>query len=130
MIGIDANILLRYFAQDDPIQSPQATHLLERRLTTAEPGYISLAALMEVVWTLITTYKRSNEEVVFVLEKLLTTETFRIQHAKQVFRAMHAFAEGSGFADALIGALGIAAGCTYTLTFDKKAARLPAFRLL
>jgi predicted nucleic-acid-binding protein len=35
----------------------------------------------------------------------------------------------ASFEDALIGALGTWAGCTTTFTFDKKAARLPNFRL-
>jgi predicted nucleic-acid-binding protein len=33
------------------------------------------------------------------------------------------------FADALIAELGAKAGCTHTLTFDKKAIRLPGFKL-
>lgn len=38
--------------------------------------------------------------------------------------------EGSGsFADALIAALGARAGCARTLTFDRKALRIPGFAL-
>lgn len=33
------------------------------------------------------------------------------------------------FANALIGALGVRAGCACTLTFDKAALRLPGFEL-
>ena len=33
MIGLDSNILVRYLAQDDPLQSRKATELIERRLT-------------------------------------------------------------------------------------------------
>jgi predicted nucleic-acid-binding protein len=29
MIGLDTNVLVRYIAQDDPKQSPKATHLIE-----------------------------------------------------------------------------------------------------
>jgi predicted nucleic-acid-binding protein len=44
---------------------------------------------------------------------------------------MIALKEGHGsFADALIGALGVKAGCSSTLTFDRKALRLPDFELL
>jgi hypothetical protein len=32
MIGLDTNVLVRYFAQDDAIQSPQATQIIERQL--------------------------------------------------------------------------------------------------
>jgi predicted nucleic-acid-binding protein len=41
---------------------------------------------------------------------------------------MIALKEGAGsFADALIGALGAKAGCAHTLTFDRKALRLPDY---
>ena len=43
---------------------------------------------------------------------------------------MTALGDGRGaFADALIGALGAKAGCSRTVTFDRKAARLPGFVL-
>jgi predicted nucleic-acid-binding protein len=43
---------------------------------------------------------------------------------------MVAVKEGSGsFADALIAALGDAAGCAHTLTFDRQALRLRGFAL-
>ena len=43
---------------------------------------------------------------------------------------MIALKEGRGsFPDALIGALGARAGCATTLTFDRKALRLPHFEL-
>ena len=38
MIGLDTNILVRYLAQDDPVQSPKAREILERRLTEKDPG--------------------------------------------------------------------------------------------
>ncbi len=35
MIGLDSNILVRYLTQDDPIQSPKATEIIEQRLSEA-----------------------------------------------------------------------------------------------
>lgn len=44
---------------------------------------------------------------------------------------MIALKEGRGsFADALIAAVGGRAGCDRTLTFDRKALRVPGFELL
>jgi predicted nucleic-acid-binding protein len=48
-----------------------------------------------------------------------------------VFTALAAVKSGLGtFADALIGALGLWAGCGFTVTFDKKAGRLGGFKVL
>jgi len=50
---------------------------------------------------------------------------------QEVFTAMVALKQGRGsFADALIAELGARVGCTRTLTFDRKASRLPDFELI
>jgi predicted nucleic-acid-binding protein len=130
MIGLDSNILLRYFAQDDLVQSAIATSFIERRLTGEQPGFISLVTLAEVVWTLATRYKFSNPQIASILNRLLSTRAFVLQNEEQVFAAAVALEEGYDFADALIGSLGLWAGCKRTLTFDRQASRLDGFRLL
>jgi predicted nucleic-acid-binding protein len=54
-----------------------------------------------------------------------------IQNRTHVFSAATALKEGRGpFLDALVGALNANAGCSRTLTFDRKALRLPGFEHL
>ena len=130
MTGLDTNILLRYLAQDDPVHSPKAARLLELRLTPDHPGFISLVTLAEVVWTLTTKYALSKLEIARILEGFLSAPNLVVQNEQEVASAMSALHEGEGFADALIAALGAWAGCTSTLTFDRKAARLPGFELV
>jgi predicted nucleic-acid-binding protein len=38
MIRLDTNVLVRYIAQDDPVQSEIATDFIERRLTARGPS--------------------------------------------------------------------------------------------
>ena len=52
MIALDTNIIVRYLAQDDARQSALASRLIEQRLSKAEPGFISLVALLETVWVM------------------------------------------------------------------------------
>jgi predicted nucleic-acid-binding protein len=130
MIGLDTNILLRYFTQDDPVHSRLATELIENRLTDDTPGYVSLVTLAEVVWTLKSCAKLSNADLAQIVRRMLSTKKLVLQNAQDVFEAALALEEGYGFADALIGALGLSAGCSHTFTFDRKAARLPGFELL
>ena len=130
MIGLDTNILVRYLAQDDPIQSPLATDIIEFRLTKGNPGLISIVAMVETVWVLDRAYGLADDEIVAALERMLQANTLVVENEQEVFTAMIALKEGSGsFADALIGALGARAGCSRTLTFDKTALRLPGFEL-
>jgi predicted nucleic-acid-binding protein len=130
MIGLDTNILVRYLAQDDPIQSPLATDIIEVRLTEEDPGFISIVAMIETVWVLDRAYGLADVEIAAALERLLQADTLVIENEQEVFRATMALKEGDGsFAEALIAALGARAGCSRTLTFDKAASRLHGFEL-
>jgi predicted nucleic-acid-binding protein len=130
MIGLDTNILVRYLAQDDAVQSLVATDVIEFRLTEENPGFISIVAMVEMVWVLDRAYGLAGREIAAGLERLLQADTLVVENQQGVFTAMIALKEGTGsFADALIGALGARAGCSRTLTFDKTALRLPGFEL-
>jgi len=56
MNGLDTNLLIRYVTQDDPIQSPKATEIIEGRLTRERSGFISLVTMAETVWVLGSVY--------------------------------------------------------------------------
>jgi predicted nucleic-acid-binding protein len=128
MIGLDTNVLVRHITQDDPVQSLRANALIENRLTEDEPGFISVVALAETAWVLDRAYGYSDVEIAAVIERVLQTRTFIVENEIEVFFAMTALKQGRAtFTDALIGALGARAGCSVTLTFDRKAARLPGF---
>src|SRR5713226_7442685 len=131
MIGIDTNILLRHLAQDDPVQSPKATELIERRLSVDEPGFVTVVVMVELAWVLERSYGLPDGEIVTAIERTLQADALVVENEQEVFTAMIALKEGRGsFADALIAALGAKAGCSRTLTFDRKAARLSGFELL
>jgi predicted nucleic-acid-binding protein len=131
MKGLDTNVLVRYFAQDDPIQSSKAIELIERRLTEDEPGFVSLVTMAETVWVLSRAYGLSGGEIAGVVEGMLQSDTLVVQNEQEVFIAVVALRSGLGsFADALVGALGRLAGCVSTLTFDKKAGRMDGFELV
>jgi len=130
MIGLDANVLVRYFAQDDPLQSAQATEIIERWLTREEPGFISIITMAETVWVLDRAYRLDRQAIAAVVERLLRADVLIIENEPEVHTAMTALREGRGeFADALIGALSAEAGCSRILTFDRGALRLPGFEL-
>jgi predicted nucleic-acid-binding protein len=131
MIGLDTNVLVRYIAQDDAVQSAAATQIIEDRLTVEDPGYISIVTMAETVWVLDRSYGVPAIEIAATVERILQTDVLFVQNEQEVFTAVVALKKGAGsFSDALIGALGTRAGCAVTLTFDKKAARLKGFQLV
>jgi predicted nucleic-acid-binding protein len=131
VIGLDTNVLVRYLAQDDPVQSGQATELIERRLSGENPGFVSVVAMVETAWVLDRAYYLADHEIAAAIERMLQADILVVENEQEVFTAMTALKEGRGsFADAIIAALAAAAGCSRTLTFDRKALRLPGFELV
>jgi predicted nucleic-acid-binding protein len=130
MIGLDTNVLVRYLAQDDPVQSRQATALIEHRLSEQDPGFVSVVAMVETAWVLERAYGLSANKIAAAIERMLQADALVVEDEQKVFTAMMALRQGRGsFADALIAALGSRAGCTHTVTFDRRALRLPGFAL-
>src|SRR3974390_1913470 len=130
MIGLDPNIVLRFLTQDDPEQSARANRIIEHKLTTDTPGFISTVTLVETAWVLERAYGFMWKEIAGAIERILQTDVLQAEGEQEVAIAMAALQAGRGsFADALIAALGAKAGCLYTLTFDRKALRLEGFRL-
>ena len=130
MIGLDTNILVRYLTQDDALQSAKAREIVERRLTEEKPGFVSIVAMVEIVWVLERAYGLTPHEIVGAVERMLQTDVLVVENEQEVFTAMIALKHGRGsFADAVIAALGARMGCSCTLTFDRRALRLPGFEL-
>lgn len=131
MIGLDTNILVRYLTMDDPILSPKAARFIERDLSAENPGFVSVVTMAEIAWVLDRSYSFSKREIASGIERILSADTLVIEHERDVFAAMRLLARGGAdFSDALIGGLARRAGCSHTVTFDRKASRLPGFALL
>jgi predicted nucleic-acid-binding protein len=131
MVGLATNVILRYLLQDDPKQTTLANHIVEQVLSDRNPGFISVVTVLEMVWMLRSLLKQTPAEIATHLEHLLAADSFEVQNGQQVFEAAFALKRGTGeFEDALIGALNARAGCPHTLTFDKRALRMPYFQLI
>ncbi|MFZ4536752.1 PIN domain-containing protein [Propionivibrio sp.] len=130
MIGLDTNVLVRYVAQDDPEQSPQATQLIES-LTANAPGFITVVSVVELVWVLSSCYRSTQREICEVLETLLRTKELVVAQADTVWKALRVFRDGKAdFADCLIERSANDAGCNYTATFDVGAAKTCGMQLI
>jgi len=131
MIGLDTNILVRYITQDDPLQSPKASALIEA-LTAAEPGYVTQVALVETVWVLSSKlYAADRAGIAAVVETLLRTKELVVEGSDTVWKALRVFASSKAdFADCLIERACHDANCEYTATFDTHSAKTAGLRLI
>ncbi len=134
MIGLDTNVLARYLAQDDARQSAAATRLIEKELSAANPGFISLVVLAELCWVLGSIYSATMDELVTMLEDLLRTPQIQIEQRDVVQATIRQFKAAnprkSGLTDMLIAQIAANKGCTHTVSFDKAAVRSAGMTLL
>ncbi|MGQ4614780.1 PIN domain-containing protein [Nocardia sp. R7R-8] len=129
MIGLDANVLIRYLTQDDPEQSARANQVIDG-LSESKPGYVTMIVLAEIHWVLRRGYQQDPEAVTDVLLGLLDSSEIVVERADTVRQALRRAADGADFADALIQQLGQEAGCELTVTFDHNAGERAGMRLL
>jgi predicted nucleic-acid-binding protein len=130
MIGIDTNVLLRYLIQDEPSQTRLAKRFIHG-LHAAAPAHVSLITLAELAWVLTSRYRASDAEIVATVETLLSDDRFEVQDSRTVWSALDAVQRLQvGLADALIAFGNLDRGCSHTVTFDKRALRMPGVQLL
>jgi predicted nucleic-acid-binding protein len=130
MIGLDTNVLVRYIAQDDARQSLRATALIES-FSNANRGFVSLVAIVELVWVMDRSYRATKGEIVAIIGTLLRIQTIVVENAEVIQQAVHLYATSTAdFADCLIERSAHQAQCSETVTFDRKAAKIAGMHLL
>jgi predicted nucleic-acid-binding protein len=131
MIAIDTNVIVRLMVNDDERQSRAAERFIREHGGSGDPCYVSHATLIETVWVLETVYGFDRGMVADALAGILEAEQLEFDSPIDIAAAVDDFRQGRAeFADCLIGRINLLAGCTHTVTFDRKAAKLAGFELL
>ena len=130
MIGIDTDILVRLFVQDDPDQSLRVDSLLQS-LSPNHPGFVTSVVLVELSWVLRGTYGVSRLEFVSHVKDLLDSPEVVLENESALKQALSRFGSTKAdFADCLIERVCFQAGCIRTVTFDAGAAKTLGMSLL
>jgi predicted nucleic-acid-binding protein len=128
--GLDTNVLLRYFLDDDPVQSLKARRFIDS-LSPTNPGWVGVPTILEFVWVLESKSRAHRGKIATTIEQLLAKDTVVIERDGVVAQAVARFRfSRADFADCLIAASAHAAGCSETVTFDVIAARDAGMELL
>ncbi len=131
MIGIDTNVLLRMLVRDHDAQARAAERFISTHCSRENPGFVSCIVITEIAWALKRMYGYDRSEIVTALRALLNVTELEIESADEVHLAVADFEKsGGGFVDCLLARTNTAVGCEHTITFDRKAAKLPGFKLL
>lgn len=131
MTGLDTNVLVRYLTEDDPVQSKRAADLISSATTRGERCFISAIVLCELAWVLRGAYRVTQADLILTIDRILGTTQFVIGDKDVVRRALDGYRSGrADFADYVIGALHLDAGCRRTVTFDRRLRGDAAFQVL
>ncbi|MCK4869704.1 MAG: type II toxin-antitoxin system VapC family toxin [Gammaproteobacteria bacterium] len=124
MYGVDTNILVRFFTQDDLKQARMADKFILQHCANEGAAFINCIVLCELVWVLESGYKYKREQIAQTLEQLLRVKQFHIENISAVQHAVMRYKNvGTDFADALIAEINSEYSCEYTVSFDKKSIR-------
>ncbi len=129
MKALDTNVLLRFVMRDDENQFAKAKDFLGSR-TPDDPAFVSLVVLVEFAWTLRQRYGLSRTDIHTLVTTLLETRELSFEDESEVAEIV-ADATRGDLADHLISYCSRRAGCSSTVTFDRRAAKVvPAMELL
>ena len=118
--GVDTNVLLRIFVDDDGVQHRQALELVKGLGEILVPTVV----IIETVWVLRNLFKFPKDRLVQFLNAVLEGGTFVLENREVIELAKFAFAEGkAGFADYVILESARKLGAKEVFTFDREFAR-------
>jgi len=120
MRAVDTNVLVRLMTRDDARQAAAA------ELFVARGAWVSVLALAEASWVLVTVYRRSAADLATAIEMLLNHENLMLQDSDVVSAALELFRSRPvvGFSDCLMLQLARKAGHLPLGTFDRNLAKM------
>lgn len=125
-IGIDTNILLRIFTEDNNEQLKEIQDYIDEN--KEDTFVITPIILCEFIWTLRSVYKYSKQELISALKTIISNKLFYILQYKQVHFAIALYQDNNiDFSDAFAGYIYQHAKCPVSITFDKQAAKTHLF---
>ena len=95
MIGIDANILLRLWLNDDPAQNKRIDTLLAAHGSIPGSLLVTDVVLAEAVWTLKSAFEQDKPAQLLAVRSLLEETAFAFEDREAVVGALSLFESGS-----------------------------------
>lgn len=119
MIGLDTNVLARYYIEDADDSEANKQRLAARALIeSGRPLMVCKTVLLELEWVMRGYYDFKPDDIASVFQHLLSLEHVTVEERGAVVSAVSGLVEGLDFADALHHAS--YKSCERIATFDDK----------
>jgi predicted nucleic-acid-binding protein len=130
MIGVDANILIRFLTGDDEQQTKIVYKIFKQVESEKKQLFVPLLVVLEMLWVLETVYETSRKEIIEVINNLLLLPILKFEHHSAIQKfILIALTNKCNLSDLLIAHSAQIQGCEKVLTFDKKASNFSLFEL-
>ena len=103
MIGLDTNILARYFIEDEGDEEAVKQRLLARDLIESGKALmVSKTVILELEWVMRGYYRFDREDIVSVLRALTSFPNITFEDLASIKQAIDNLEQGLDFADLMI----------------------------
>ena len=119
MIGLDTNILARYYIEDEAdIESISQREIARGIIEAGAPLMVCKTVLLELEWVMRGYYEFERDQIAQVMQHLMSLTHVSIEDRDAVEHALASYSAGLDFADALHHAC--YRSCRSMLTFDDR----------
>ena len=102
MIGLDTNVLARYYIHDEDDKEANKQQLAAKRLfESGQSLKVSKTVILEFEWILRGFYQFNPENIIAVFQNLLSQPHISVESQQEIEQAISGLADGLDFADAL-----------------------------
>jgi predicted nucleic-acid-binding protein len=131
VIALDTNVIVRFLVRDDEKQAQAVYARFKQAESARETLFIPLLVVLETIWVLESAYDKSRKEILDSFDALKSMSILKFEKDQVLQNLLSEGRESNAdLSDLLIAMAAQSSGCSGGLTFDKKASKLPFFRLL
>jgi predicted nucleic-acid-binding protein len=131
MIGLDTNVIVRFLVNDDVQQAEIVENRLVEIELSGESVIVSNLVLLEVFWVLRSAYGFSQEKIINAVQNFTGLDIVELEDENLFYELQNSHSKYSAdLADQIIILNYLELDCETSLTFDKKASKIPGFELL
>ncbi|MBU1000185.1 PIN domain-containing protein [Patescibacteria group bacterium] len=106
MILLDANIVLRFVLNNDPVLSPKSKNIIQKIQSGKTTAYLYTLALSEIIFTLEGSYRLPKEQIVKTLSTLFNLPNIKVENHQLLKKAFNYYLDKNvNFPDAYYIAL-------------------------
>lgn len=123
---IDANILLRFLTNDDPVKAEACAALLEKVEQNEETVWLPDLVLADVIWTLEKFYRQSKGQIANLLNPIIGLRGLHCSNKKAILSALRLYERYNiDWTDAFVAAQMSVQGTKSIYSYDRDFDRIP-----